>query len=102
MQDQAIARLHDLGFRHRKRPAGGGAFDHVLDDSHRRYAVAVKSLRDVRAGQVDGVLADTYLKLRASAYGSLVPMVVLVVPKWSASMTQHVLDYRGRYLGDCG
>lgn len=99
--EDPLPRLQQLGFRRRKKPSDDDAIDVVVDDGRRRYAVAVKSIRDVRTSQLDGLLADAFLRLRAAA-SDLVPMVVLVAPRWSAAMTRHVLAYRARYLGDCG
>lgn len=99
--DPAVVLRH-LGFRVR-RPSVREGFELIARRGEREYAVEARVLRSVRADEVMGTLADAFVRLRHDGtVAGLVPLILLIAPRWTPNMVRRIFDYRERYLGDCG
>ena len=95
--------LRAAGFkvRSRARARQDDGIDAVAAQDGVRYGVQLKDLRDVRADQVTGTIADAYLRARQALEGKgMAPLIVLRAPRWTTSMLALVASYRNHYLSD--
>jgi len=103
MLPDVIPALRAAGFKVRgsARARRDDSIDAVAEHDGVRYGVQLKDLRDVRADQVTGTIADAYLRMhRALAEKGMVPLIVLRAPRWTTSMLALVASYRDHYLSD--